>query len=235
MNKLSEYNIGIIAAMENEFNIIYENMKSTESEKVFDTKYYIGRINNIDVVLVKSGIGKVNAASATTTLIDHFGCNLIINSGIAGGIKPVKTRDLVIASSLVYNDFDITNFGYEYGQVPGMPKLFLANPNLLICFKQLLNKLNIKYLEGIIASGDKFARSMDIIKDNKGLNILAVDMESAAVAQVATKAGVDFMIIRFISDIIGEESQIEFYDKFEEEMASSSAKITLSLIESLEI
>ena len=230
---ISGYRIGILCAMESEFRIIHDAIENMNPERVMDCKYYIGKINNAEVVLVRCGVGKVNAASATTVLIDHFECNLILNSGIAGGIRPTKTRDLIIADRLIYNDVDIVNFGYKYGQIPGMPEYFHINPSLLIFIKSILNRLNMDFKCGVIASGDKFARSLDIIKDNED-GVLAVDMESTAVAQVATKAGVDFLIVRYISDIVGEESQIEKYDEFEEEMADNSAKVTLSLINALE-
>ena len=230
---ISGYRIGILCAMESEFRIIHDAIEGMNPERVMDCKYYIGKINNAEVVLVRCGVGKVNAAAATTVLIDHFECNLILNSGIAGGIRPTKTRDLIIADRLIYNDVDIVNFGYKYGQIPGMPEYFHINPSLLIFIKSILNRLNMDFKCGVIASGDKFARSLDIIKDNEK-DILAVDMESTAVAQVATKAGVDFLIVRYVSDIVGEESQIEKYDEFEEEMADNSAKVTLSLINALE-
>lgn len=230
---INERRIGILAAMESEFQILHDALEDMEPERVMDCKYYIGKINNVDVVLVRCGVGKVNAASAATVLIDHFDCNLIINSGIAGGISPTKTRELILADRLVYNDVDIINFGYKYGQVPGMPEYFTINPSLLIFVKSILNRLKIDFKCGVIASGDKFARDLDIIKDNEK-GILAVDMESTAVAQIATKAGVDFLIVRYVSDIVGEESQIEKYDEFEKEMAASSATITLNLIKAIE-
>ncbi len=232
MKNLSDYNFGIITAMDSEFEILRANLEDENKEQVFDITYYFGKIYGHNVVIAKAGIGKVNAASATSILIDHFECNIIINSGIAGGIKPVKTKDLVIANALVYNDVDATIFGYAYGQVPQMPKKYITNPNIIILLKRIIQKLNLNYHEGIIASGDKFADNMDVIKYNEP-GILAVDMESTAVAQIATKAGIDFLIIRFISDVIGEASQIELYNEFEDEMANESAKITLNLFEAL--
>lgn len=232
MLEIRNKNVGVITAMKCEFDLIRESLTDVKIEHVFDSYFYIGKIGKCNVILVQSGIGKVNAAFCATILVDHFGCVLIVNSGIAGGIAPSKTRDVIVSSKLIYNDVDIRNFGYEYGQVPGMPKYYTVNPGLLLQIKKIMNNLKIGYTEGVIATGDKFALSLDILKDNdKG--ILAVDMEGCAVAQVATKAGVDFVVVRFISDLVGEESQIEKYDQFEEEMANESAKITLALFEAL--
>ena len=232
MSVIKNKKIGIIAAMENEFSLLLNNLTDKNSIKVFDCNFYTGKINNSNVVIVKSGMGKVNAALAATVLIDHFGCNLIINSGIAGGIYPSKTKDVILSSSLVYSDVDARNFGYKYGQVPGMPEEFLVKEEIIDEFKQILNNLNIEYKVGVIATSDKFALSKDIIKDNDE-KIIAVDMESAAIAQVSYKASVDFIVLRFISDLVGEESQIDNYDKFEEEMANESAMITLKFFEGL--
>ena len=230
---LNNYNIGILAAMDSEYRLIHNSLEGLVEEKVFDTIFCLGKIKGNNVVLVRSGVGKVNAATATTILIDHFECELIINTGIAGGISPTKTRDVILSEALVYNDVDVTNFGYSYGQIPGMPKKFIVNPEILLEMKYILNKLNINYKVGVIASGDKFAVSEDIIKNNED-KILAVDMEGCAIAQVATKAGVEFVVLRFISDIVGAESQIDNYSLFEEEMSLNSSKITLSLLEALE-
>jgi len=225
--------IGIIAAMNIEMDILLNAMNEYEETNFMGYKFYEGCINDIDIVLVESGVGKVNAAMATTLLISEFGCDFIINTGIAGGLKGVKTKDVIIADGLMWYDFDIRIFGYEYGQVPHMPKIFPVNPECVMLAKSTLNKLNIEYKSGLILSGDKFVSSYDTIAECKDLGALASEMEGCAIAQVATKAGVDFLVIRYISDVIGEPSQNEDYLKFEEEMARRSAEITLAMLNGL--
>lgn len=225
--------IGIIAAMRAEMDGILSAMDDVKTTKFLGLEFNEGTINDIDVVLIESGMGKVNAAIATTLLISEFGCDLIINTGIAGGLKGTKTKDVVVATKAMYNDVDARIFGYEYGQVPRMPKFYTVNPECLMLVKKTLNKLEIQYKEGLILSGDKFVSSYDTISECKDLGALAVEMEGAAVAQVATRCGRDFIIIRYISDVVGEESQNEDYLKFEDEMARRSLDITLALINNL--
>ena len=225
--------IGIIAAMKVEMDGILSSMEDLNTTKYLGIEFNEGTINDIEIVLVESGMGKANAAMATTLLISEFGCDLIINTGIAGGLKGVETKDVVIANKAMYNDVDARLFGYEYGQVPGMPKYYTVNPECLTLVKSTLNKLEVKYKEGLILSGDKFVSSYDTISECKDLGALAVEMEGTAVAQVCTRAGRDFIILRYISDVVGLPSQNEDYLKFEDEMARRSIKITLALINSL--
>lgn len=225
--------IGIIAAMNIEMDILLNAMNEYEETNFMGYKFYEGCINDIDIVLVESGVGKVNAAMATTLLICEFACDFILNTGIAGGLKGVKTKDVIIADGLMWYDFDIRIFGYEYGQVPHMPKIFPVNPECIMLVKSTLNKLNIDYKTGLILSGDKFVSSYDTLDLAKDMGALASEMEGCAVAQVATKAGVDFVVLRYISDVVGEPSQNEDYLKFEEEMARRSASISLALINGL--
>ncbi len=225
--------IGIIAAMHVEMDLLLNSMDSINTTRYLGFEFNEGSINNADVVVVECGVGKVNAAMATTLLITEFSCDLIINTGIAGGLPGVKTKDVIIANGLMWHDFDIRLFGYEYGQVPHMPKIFGVNPACITLVKSTLNKLKIDYKEGLILSGDKFVSSIDTISECKDLGALAVEMEGASIAQVAIKAGVDFIVLRYISDVVGEPSQNEDYLKFEEEMARRSAEISLALINNL--
>ena len=226
--------IGIIAAMEPEIELLCNSLEGMEEVNILGTKFYQGVINGHEVVLAQSGVGKVNAAMAATILLLEFGCNLLINTGIAGGIKPLKTKDVIIGSSLGYYDFDTTIFGYDYGQVPGMPKKFMTNPACIMLVKQILNKLNIEYKETTIYSGDQFVSSFEQLKNISNLEGIACEMEGAAVAHVAVKAGIDFIILRYISDIVGEESQVNDYLAFESEMANRSANICLQIMNNIE-
>ena len=227
--------IGIIAAMRTEMDLILDAFDDFNETKLLSYKFYEGSINGIEAVLVECGVGKVNAAMATTLLISEFTCDLIINTGIAGGLPGTKTKDVIVATGLMWYDFDIRIFGYEYGQVPQLPKIFSVNPECLMLVKSTLNKLKIDHKSGLILSGDKFVSSFDVIKECENMGALACEMEGTAIAQVATKTGVDFIVLRYISDVVGEPSQNDDYLKFEDEMARRSAQITISLINNLEI
>lgn len=226
--------IGIIAAMAPEMDQLLAGMENVSEVKLLGIRFYIGNINNKNVVLSLSGVGKVNAAMAATVLINHFNCDLIINSGIAGGTAPLKKRDSVIATKLSYHDFDVSAFGYSYGQVPGLPKEFIVNPALIVLLKKVFNKLGLDYKNAPIVSGDKFVTDKEVLKNVEYESGYAVEMEGAGIAQVCIKAGVDFVVLRYISDIIGEENQQEDYNKFELEMANRSAEVTLSLLENID-
>ena len=222
--------IGIIAAMDSEADILLDALDEVEEIHTLGFIFNCGKINDNDIILCKSGVGKVNAAMATTLLINEFSAELIINTGIAGGIKDCNTNDIVIANELAWNDFDIRIFGYPYGQVPGFPLKFIVNPEIIVLVKSILAKQGLNYKEGLIISSDSFITSKDVIKYD---DAVACEMEGCAVAQVSTKASVDFLVLRYISDIVGHESQIDDYHKFEDEMANRSASITLELLNNL--
>ena len=226
--------IGIIAAMRHEMEMILDRMDDAREEYLIGYTFFVGKINDNDIVICESGVGKVNAGCAAALLISEFQVNLVINTGIAGGLPGVKHRDVIIANGLIWHDFDIRIFGYDYGQVPHMPRVYLVNPALIALTKAALIRNKIDYKEGVIASGDQFVNSIDKLEFVMDTKPLACEMEGCAIAQVATKAGVDFIVLRYISDILGEENQNENYLEFEEEMATRSANICISLLESIE-
>ena len=226
--------IGIICAMKSEMDILLNAIGEGRKVKMLGCTFYEGNINNHEVVLSLCGVGKVNSAIAATLLISEFQCSLIINSGIAGGVSPLKKRDSVIASSLLYYDVDVTPFGYEKGQVPGLPKEFMVNPDLLIFVKSIFNRLELPYKCTKIYSGDQFVVSFDQLNGIKAGDGFAIEMEGASIAQVCIRAGIDFIVLRYISDIIGEENQEEEYFKFEKDMAERSASVTLTLLKNME-
>ena len=216
--------IGIVAAMRSEMELILERMGEVRQEAIAGYNFYIGNINDNDIVVTDSGVGKLNAGGATLILISEFEVELVINTGIAGGIGDTKKKDVIIASGLSWHDFDIRIFGYDYGQVPQMPKVFYTNPEKVMMVKSILNKLKIEYKEGIVVSGDQFILDMSKLDNVMYLKPLACEMEGCAIAQVCTKAGVDFIVLRYISDLVGHSDQEDDYKTFEEEMSNRSAK-----------
>jgi adenosylhomocysteine nucleosidase len=227
--------IGIIGAMAHEVELLFEKLENKSEEEICGMLFYTGNINSIDVVITKCGVGKVNAGIAAAIMIDTFMCELLINSGIAGGLQNVSTGDVIIASKLMYHDFDTTQFGYKLGQVPGFPVYYSPECNDLIKIKAILNKEGIPYSEGMVLSGDSFVNSRNQIKeelitpDTK----IVCEMEGAAVAQVALKAGVSFIVLRFVSDIVDSPSQIKDYAAFETEASEKSALICFDVLNNL--
>lgn len=225
--------IGIVAAMEPEIDLLRNELDDAIEEMKYGIKFYNGVINDMEVSMALCGVGKVNSSMATLILINDYECNFIINTGIAGGISPLNTEDVFIANELMYHDFDTTVFGYSYGQVPGLPATFKPSIESIVFIKSILNKLNINYKEGIIYSGDKFVSSLDVLNNVKLKEYTACEMEGASIAQVCVKANVEFVILRYISDIIGSDNQVSNYLEFEQKMAERSSKICLQILNNL--
>ena len=225
--------IGIIAAMKPELDFLREELNDSVTVNHCGCKFYCGTIGNCDVVLTECGVGKVNSGMAATIMISYFECNLLINTGIAGAVGGLKTKDVVIASKLIYHDFDTTIFGYKYGQVPSMPLEFTPNIESVVMIKGVLNKLGIAYNYCPVYSGDQFVSKREqLLKINPEIPS-ACEMEGASIAQVAVKSGVDFIVLRYISDVIGEENQVNDYLNFESEMAERSSKICSAILNNL--
>lgn len=234
MGKEVDCMIGIIAAMKEEMLLLKEALEVDEEEVICGTAFYLGKINSLEVVISQCGVGKVNSSIAATLMIDHFGCNFILNTGIAGGITGVEPKDIILAKSLSYYDVDAVSFGYAYGQVPGMPVQYFPTLEYVVKIKSILAKHQLFYKEAAIYSGDSFVDRLDLLK-HMDVDIPCIaEMEGASIAQVCVKLGIDFAVIRYVSDIVGKEGQIEDYTRFENEMAKRSASICLLILNNLE-
>ena len=221
--------IGIIGAMDVEVSALYDSMIDATETPIAGMIFRKGNIGEVPVVVVKSGIGKVNAAICAQILIDRFGVDHIINTGVAGSLNnKIAIGDVVISTDTMYHDMDATLFGYERGQVPGMDTLtFPADPE----FRELIHTAvvnaahDIRVFSGRVVSGDFFISSKNV-KDfiRKSMDGMCVDMESTAIAHTAYVNKVPFVIVRFISDNAEDESG-KAYDEFEAEAAEHSANI----------
>lgn len=234
MGKENYIMIGILCAMEVEMGILRDSIQNYEEPKIQGIKFYQGQIESNQVVICIAGIGKVHAAMATSILIEFFECSLIINTGIAGGITGVESKDIILASELKYSDVDVTPFGYAYGQIPAMPPSFVPSMMYRIQTKRILNSLDLKYKEATIYTGDFFVRKLSQLKHVNTAIPCVAEMEGAAVAQVCTKAGIDYIVLRYVSDIIGNPNQIKDYQEFEADMAKRSSYICLEILRNLE-
>ncbi|MCJ7841797.1 5'-methylthioadenosine/S-adenosylhomocysteine nucleosidase [Lederbergia sp. NSJ-179] len=228
--------ISIIGAMEEEVSLLREQMTNIKTEMIANSEFTSGSLGGKEVILLKSGIGKVNAAMATTILLEKFRPDVVINTGSAGGYHPdLQIGDLVISTEVRHHDVDATIFGYEYGQVPQMPPAFKADPFLVEKTEEAAKTLEgVRAVKGLIATGDSFmndpTRAEFVRQQFKEL--YAVEMEGAAIAQVAWQFDVPFVIIRALSDIAGKESHISF-DQFLETAAVHSTNLVLEMIKSL--
>ena len=131
--------IGIIGAMESEMDNLIAGLSNKKTHTIFSQSFYEATLNNHQIIATTCGIGKVNSAISTTLLINHYHPDLIINIGIAGGAIGLETKDILIANEFSYSDFDTTVFGYQYGQVPGMPEYFQADSKAIEIIKKALS------------------------------------------------------------------------------------------------
>ena len=209
--------IGIIGAVDQEAIEIKKEMTDVNQEEIGGISFYKGKLCGKDIVFVQSGIGKVNAALTATLLIDIFDVEKVIFSGVAGSLnKELNVGDIVIGTDVVQHDVDATEFGYKLGQIPQM-KVWSFESKERLFF-------------GRILTGDQFVSKKDVkISLGSDFSALCVDMESGAVAQVCTRLGKGFLIIRSISDSITDESGME-YNKFVELAAKNSKKLVKEIL-----
>ena len=203
--------IGIIVAEIEEMKAIENIMRNIEKKSIYEYKMVIGNINNREYILVRSGVGKVNAARTTQILIDKFDVKYIINVGSAGAINDnLKIGDIVVGSRLVQHDFDVTAFGHEKGYISEIGKFFESDSKIIKKSKDIKIE-NINIVIGTIASGDIFCTNIEMKdKIRKEFNADCIEMEGAAIAQVCYLSKIPFIIIRSISDIPNQKNQIDF-------------------------
>lgn len=225
--------IGIITAMNAEKKQIVQLLEE-KSEKTNGKYLYIeGRLNGNELIIMESGIGKVNAAIGTLEMIKAYSPDCIISTGVAGGIdRNLSVMDVVVSKEIVYHDVYCGD-GNAYGQVQGLPLYFKGNETLFNCAMQIDSDTPIH--GGLICSGDQFITDPEelyTIKENfpEGL---AVDMESGAIAQTCYLYQVPFLSFRIISDTPGVDNHWEQYSNFWDTMAQTSFGITRKFLESL--
>jgi len=196
--------IGLIGAMEEEIDILKHFISNEEVTNRADMIFYKGQLNGLDTVVVRSGIGKVNAAIAAQILISEFNVDCIINTGVAGGIKSgINVGDIVISSDAIEHDFDTTAFGDELGVIPRMKtSIFKADKCLIdIALKAANDNIEGKAYVGRIVSGDRFISSKEEARRlGQQFSAYAVEMEGAAIAHTSYLNDIPFVIIRSISD-----------------------------------
>ena len=209
--------IGIVVAMDEEREEILELMTNVQVKQIYNLRFLTGKINNRDCILIKSGVGKVNAARTTQVLLDNFEVEFVINAGAAGAVNYLlNIGDIVIAKHVVQHDFDITAFGHSKGYITGVGDKIQCDLGLVSAFENMLKNMpelsyNIKL--GIVASGDIFCTSIDMKnKINSKFNEDVVDMECAAVGQVCYLDSIPFISIRCISDVPDGQNEKTFDD-----------------------
>lgn len=220
--------------MEEEVAAIKEYMHIIDTKNILDCIFYQGMIENKEVVLLQSGVGKVNAAICTTLLLTNYQIDMVINIGSAGGLcLKQEVGDIVISNEVCQYDFDITAFPNRIlGEVPGLPPRIKADEDLINKAKIFLEKLDLNYEIGLIVSGDKFVadnKTAEYIKNNFK-DAKCCEMEAAAIGQTCYKFKTKFIIARSLSDIFGKGDSAVQFDEYLKKAAKASAKMCVALI-----
>ncbi len=234
--------IGLLAAMPEEISFLRKELAEYKvvSPRQNDDEREQYRINDTVLWVQEMGIGKVNAAYATTQMVAHLrpfaGEKLLMNVGVAGGSHLVKSiGDIVIGDKLFYHDVNATAFGYSYGQVPRQPEYFRTSQQkkmlVRIGQKCLTDSVQNVYL-GDVATGDRFVEEVDDVKEIMGHfpRVLAIEMEAAAMAQVATKSRMDFAVIKAISDFPNSPENAMEYQEFVHFASEKMAAIIMQFL-----
>ena len=230
--------IGIIGAMEVEIASLKSAMKVSRMLKKAQMEFLEGELEGCQAVVVRSGIGKVNAAVCTQILVDEFGVDGVINTGIAGSLKAeINIGDIVLSTDVLHHDMDATGFGYPLGQIPQMDAFsFHADEQMRKLAKEVCEEVNpeIRVFEGRVVSGDQFISSREVkdkIKEN--FDGCCTEMEGAAIAQTAYLNQIPFVIIRAISDKADDSATMD-YPTFEKQAVEHSVRLTRGFLKRIQ-
>ena len=231
---MTHMRIAIIVAMDKEFIRIKELLEQVEETAIGGRSYTSGRLGNNELVLHQCGIGKVNAAIGVTELIRLFNPDLVVSTGCAGGASDMlEVTDVVVSSQLAYHDVYCGCALGEtvYGQVQGMPARYTTPREIvekaLACGERIH--------EGLIVTGDWFVDDREKMGSIIRLfpEAMAVDMESAAIAQTCHVFGIPFVSFRVISDIPLKDTKASQYHDFWAHVADTSFATTRRFLEQL--
>ena len=235
--------IGVIGAMEEEVSLLRSYMEEPKELKAGFFEFVYGKLEGQDMVLLRCGIGKVQAAVGCALLIERFNPDLVFNTGVAGGIDSSLTfGDVVLADGLIYHDVDVTAFKYAPGQLPGRPQIFSASEEYILNAEKAVDELksegvlpqSLSHIRGLIVSGDIFVCDPVLIEKliKTFPKLKAVEMEGAAIAHTCYLFDIPSLIIRALSDIAGVESPITS-EQFTPLAARHSAEIVRRFIKNL--
>jgi len=226
--------IAIMGAMPEEIAPILEKFGEYKTTKYAANNYYEVNYKGVELVIAYSKIGKVFSTLTAASLIEKFGCDRLLFSGVAGAISPeLNVGDLVIATKLAQHDLDITAFGHPHGYVPEGSVFIEADKDMLEMAKEVASDMTKDVKEGIIATGCQFIADEDKknwIGDMFGAD--ALEMEGASVAVVCNALDVPFFILRAISDAADMDASFSF-DEFLEKSALESATFIMKMVDKL--
>ena len=226
--------LGIIGAMNIEVDSLKNEMMNTKIRVIAGMEFYQGQILGKEVVVVKCGIGKVNAAICTQALVDYFNVDAVVNTGVAGALNnDIDICDIVVSTAALEHDMDVTALGYDKGIIPDMEtSVFQADRKLIELAKTSAGGagLSVKVFEGKVLSGDQFIGTHD--EKNHLREVFhgdCAEMEGAAIAHAAFLNGIPYLVIRAISDKADGGAHMD-YPAFEKKAAANSIKLLNEII-----
>ncbi|UQS82716.1 5'-methylthioadenosine/adenosylhomocysteine nucleosidase [Bombilactobacillus folatiphilus] len=225
--------IGVIVPMEEELGLLTNSLNNVSCEQIAGIKLWLGCYKNHQVVVAQCGIGKVQAAMVTTLLCSNYQIDILINTGSAGGIgEGLNVGDVVVSKQVAYHDVDVTASDYPKGQLPQQPLYFKADDRLVEQIVDAGHTVGQDSKVGLIVSGDQFIGSQQqkqqILADFP--DALTVEMEGAAVGQVATQFSIPFVIIRSMSDVGDDQASVSF-DEFVRDAGERSVQMLLNFMD----
>ena len=226
--------LGIIGAMDEEVAQIKEKMTDVTVTSVAGMDFYQGKLGGKDAVVVRSGIGKVNAGMCSQILADRFHISAIVNTGIAGSLRAeINIGDIVVSTDAVQHDMDTSAFGDPIGVIPRMAESYFKADEALVELAQEAAKtcgLDCRIITGRVASGDQFIATQEAReKIRKTVKGDCAEMEGASIAHACWLNRIPFLIIRAISDSANEDAGMSF-DEFCVMAAQRSSLLTETMI-----
>lgn len=229
--------LGIIGAMEEEVISIKRRMQVRSKDEMAGMTFFAGTMDDTEVVVVQSGIGKVNAAICTQILVDKYDVKCVINTGVAGGLHPcLNIGDIVVSSDTVEHDMDASAVGNPRGEIPRLAKTFFeADDKLVNIAKKAAENLkgDHKVYVGRVASGDQFICSMKVKEDiYETFTAYCAEMEGAAIAHTCYLNNIPFVIIRAISDKADQSADVNF-EEFVDIAAHNASKMICEMVKEM--
>ena len=228
----------VIAAMKPELDELVSRLEGRSTVERAGFAFHEGRIAGHSTVLVLSGVGKVNAAVGTALMIEDYRPDAVINTGVAGGFDPnLRPGDIVLSTETRHHDADVRPFGYEMGQVPGMPASYPADSRLLELARDIHpGDGSVRVQEGLVVSGDLFIHDpaeVERIREHFP-EVLAGEMEAAAVAQTCYLFGIPYLVARSVSDVVGGGENAMEYEEFLPLAAARSVDFVTKMLDAME-
>ncbi|MDA3927034.1 MAG: 5'-methylthioadenosine/adenosylhomocysteine nucleosidase [Kiritimatiellae bacterium] len=229
--------IAIVAAMPQERKALLHVFPEYKEYVHYNTCMFETALGEQKIIIVESGVGKVNAACTLALLLSDFDPCCVINTGSAGGMQPGQNiLDIVVPDEVVYTDVDVTPLGFEYGQILGSPPRFKSCPNLHKHLNAVLAEIDAPPAchRGLLGSADSFIykeSQIESIKSNFADQVQCVEMEGGAIAHVCSRFGVPFLILRALSDVPNRGDNAMDFNTFLPKAAAMSAQICLKLVQ----